>query len=133
MTHTVRVDHKHVVWDHHIKKYYPKVTTYLVADPRDSLREGDVIEFSSGYPKGRQVRHVVEKIVTPFEVPIAERPPVLSREERYNLRAEKRLAKLLRREERRKMQSQTANVVSSGSEDHVGRIRRLILERDGDV
>ena len=134
MTHTVRVDFKHVAWDRQIKKYYRKVTTYLVSDPQDSLREGDVIEFSSGYRKGRHVRHVVERIVKPFGVPIENRPPVLSRQKRDTLQAEKRLAKLLRRQERRKDAGSGSGVHDGNGmvgHEYVGRIRKLVLERVG--
>ena len=62
----------------------------MVSDPRNSLREGDVIEFSSGARKSRRVRHVVERIVAPFGVSIEKRPAVMSREEREEERARKR-------------------------------------------
>ncbi|KAL1963996.1 hypothetical protein VTN77DRAFT_7542 [Rasamsonia byssochlamydoides] len=126
MDKTVRVAHRHMTWDRHIRKYYPKVTTYLVSDPRNSLREGDVIEFSSGAPKSRHVRHVVERIISPFGVPIEERPPVMTREEREAEWAAKRAAKLQRRYQR---------WVESGKQgpppvgDHVGRIKSLVMAR----
>lgn len=128
MDRTVRVAHRHTTLDPHIGKAYPKVTTFLVADPRESLREGDVIEFSSGYPKSRRVRHVVERIVAPFGSRIQDRPAVMSREERDEQRAIKRAAKLQRREKRRvEAGGQPGNV---GTE-YVGRIKRLIMERVG--
>lgn len=101
MQRTVRVSHQHTVFDRLINKPYPKSTIYLVADPRDSLREGDVIEFSSGYPKSRRVRHVVERIIAPFGSGIEERPPIMTRAERDELRATKMMQKLLRREAKR--------------------------------
>ncbi|KAJ5544589.1 Nucleic acid-binding OB-fold [Penicillium sp. DV-2018c] len=101
MDRTVRVLHRHTAWDRHIRKYYPQETSYLVSDPRNSLREGDVIEFSSGAPKSRHVRHVVERIVTPFGSGIEERPAVLSREEREKEREVRWARKYLRREGRR--------------------------------
>jgi ribosomal protein S17 len=124
MDRTVRVAHRHTVWDRHIRKMYPKVTTYLVSDPRESLREGDVIEFSSGAPKSRLVRHVVERIIAPFGEAIENRPPVMSREERDAERAEKRLRKIARRQER----DPTA-ATTGGDPDRVGRIRGLVMER----
>ncbi|KAE8150450.1 hypothetical protein BDV25DRAFT_154462 [Aspergillus avenaceus] len=128
MDRTVRVAHRHTFWDNHIRKNYPKVTTYLVADPKESLREGDVIEFSSGYPKSRNVHHVVERIIAPFGQPIEDRPAVLTREERDAERTEKRAAKWQRREARR---AENGEEQSEGSaqHEHVGRIRRLIHER----
>ncbi|KAJ9261784.1 hypothetical protein DTO212C5_8185 [Paecilomyces variotii] len=128
MNRTVRVAHHHTTYDRFIRKTYPKTTTYLVSDPRNSLREGDVIEFSSGAPKSRRVRHVVERIVAPFGTPVEERPAVMSREEREEERARKREEKVKRREERRRAASGDGQGQVG---DHVGRIRGLILERVG--
>jgi ribosomal protein S17 len=125
MDRTVRVAHRHTQWDSHIRKSYPKVTTYLVSDPKNSLREGDVIEFSSGYPKSRHVRHVVERIIAPFGEAIEDRPAVLSREERDAERVVKRTAKSQRREAR------AYRVEDESGHEHVGRIRRLVHERVG--
>jgi ribosomal protein S17 len=101
MDRTVRVLHKHTQWDRHIRKYYPKETHFLVSDPQNSLRDGDVIEFSSGAPKSRHVRHVVERIVTPFGEELAARPAVLSKVEREAERETRWAEKYLRRESRR--------------------------------
>ena len=126
MDRCVRGDHHHTVWDNFLRKTYPKTTSYLVSDPQNSLREGDLVEFSSGYPKGRRVHHVVERIIIPFGTAIEDRPPVLSREERDAIRVEKRAAKWARREQR-KVESGTPP--SHGKKEHIGRIKRLILER----
>lgn len=101
MDRTVTVVHRHNMWDKHIRKFYPKETRYLVSDPRNSLREGDVIEFSSGAPKSRHVHHVVDRIVTPFAVPIEDRPPVMTRAERQEERERRWAEKYLRKESRR--------------------------------
>lgn len=101
MQRTVTVLHRHNFWDKHIRKYYPKETRYLVSDPRDSLREGDVIEFSSGAPKSRHVHHVVERIIAPFAVPLEDRPPVMSRAQRHEERERRWAAKYVRKESRR--------------------------------
>ncbi|KAJ6106486.1 hypothetical protein N7512_010003 [Penicillium capsulatum] len=84
MEHTVTVAYRHKTWDKHIRKYYPKTTHYLVSDPRDSLRKGDVIEFSSGARKSPR-----------------DRPAVMSREERQQQQEARWAAKYLRRESRR--------------------------------
>lgn len=123
MDRTVRVAYHHTTYDSQIRKTYRKVTHFLVADPQDSLREGDVIEFSSGFPKSRTVHHVVERIIAPFGSSIDQRPAVLSREERDALREKKRAAKWQRREERR------AQGTGEGVNEHMGRIRKLVLER----
>ncbi|KAL4892682.1 hypothetical protein BDV59DRAFT_179488 [Aspergillus ambiguus] len=131
MDRTVRVSHRHTTWDPFLRKTYPKTTSYLVSDPRNSLREGDVIEFSSGYPKSRNVRHVVERIIAPFGAAIEERPAVMTREERDAERAAKRAAKWERREARRSEEGNDA--AQMGPKEHVGRIRRLVYERTGGV
>ncbi|KAH8435344.1 uS17 family ribosomal protein [Aspergillus melleus] len=125
MDRTVRVSHRHTSWDSHLQKTFPKVTTFLVSDPNNSLREGDVIEFSSGAPKSRNVRHVVERIIAPFGTNIDERPPVKTREEREAERVAKRTAKWQRRETRRLERG------GQGVKEHVGRVRRLVNERTG--
>ncbi|PYI11591.1 nucleic acid-binding protein [Aspergillus sclerotiicarbonarius CBS 121057] len=126
MDRTVRVSYRHTTWDKHIQKPYPKITTFLVSDPRNSLREGDVIEFSNGFPKTRNVHHVVERIIAPFGSSIDERPPVMSREERDAERAAKRAAKSQRREDRR---LEDGGEEIEGAREHVGRIQRLVVER----
>lgn len=98
---TVTVLHRHNFWDKHIRKFYPQETRFLVSDPRNSLRDGDVIEFASGAPKSRHVNHVVERIITPFAIPIQDRPAVMSREEREAEREQRWATKYLRRESRR--------------------------------
>ncbi|KAL4985482.1 hypothetical protein BDW68DRAFT_165039 [Aspergillus falconensis] len=128
MDRCVRVEHRHTIWDDYLRKTYPKVTTFMVSDPRNSLREGDVIEFSSGYPKSRRVHHVVERIIAPFGEAIEDRPAVLSRAERDAIRLEKRMAKAARREQRLESGATQAQAPVHGHE-HIGRIRRLVLER----
>ncbi|RMJ27694.1 hypothetical protein PHISP_01408 [Aspergillus sp. HF37] len=102
MDRTVTVHERAREWDRHIRKYYPKINKVHVSDPRNSLREGDVVQFSSGTRKTRRVTHVVEKIVSPFGVGVAERPPVMTPEEREAESAEKRARKDGRRFERAK-------------------------------
>lgn len=101
MDRTVTVVYRSSEWDKHVRKYYRKDVKILVADPQNSLRKGDVIEFSSGAPKSRRVHHVVERIITPFAVPIEDRPAVMTREEREQEREKRWAAKYVRRESRR--------------------------------
>ncbi|KAL4742485.1 hypothetical protein BDV11DRAFT_12029 [Aspergillus similis] len=129
MDRCVRVEHRHTIWDDFLRKSYPKVTTFKVSDPQNSLREGDVIEFSSGYPKSRRVHHVVERIIAPFGEAIEDRPPVLSRAERDAIRLKKRMAKAARREQRRVENGATQAQTPVHGQEHIGRIRRLVLER----
>lgn len=134
MSKTVRVAYQHREWDRKIRKYYPKTTTYLVHDPRNSLREGDVIEFSSGAPRAPNVRHVVERIVSPFGSAVEDRPAVPTREEREEEMVAKRMVKLMRQatkkaaeEGEKDVQKVMRSVVER--KEHVGRIRGLVIER----
>ncbi|KAJ5659845.1 Nucleic acid-binding OB-fold [Penicillium longicatenatum] len=149
MDRTVRVTHRHSTWDKHIGKFYPKETRYLVSDPLNSLREGDVIEFSSGAPKSRHVHHVVERIITPFAVPLEERPAVMSREQREQERERRWAQKYLRRESRRQgeeidLVARAASVIGEeaqtlstaqlihrihAGQERVGKLKKLVLER----
>lgn len=138
MSKTVRVAYQHREWDRKIRKYYPKTTTYLVHDPRNSLREGDVIEFSSGAPRAPNVRHVVERIISPFGSAVEERPAIMTREEREEEMVGKRMVKLMRQATKKAaaaaaegkekdVQKVMREVVES--KEHVGRIRGLVIER----
>ncbi|OJD13703.1 hypothetical protein AJ78_05860 [Emergomyces pasteurianus Ep9510] len=109
MDKTVRVLHKHTTYHKKLHKSYPASTIYLVSDPCNSLRQGDVIEFSSGWRTSKNVRHVVERIVAPFGLPVEKRPRVLSWHEREAVKAE--------REEK------------AGKVMRVGRVKRLVEER----
>ncbi|EEH34002.2 hypothetical protein PAAG_05051 [Paracoccidioides lutzii Pb01] len=109
MDKTVRVLHKHPTYHKKLHKNFPDSTIYLVHDPCNSLREGDVIEFSSGWRTSKNVRHVVERIVTPFAIPVDQRPRVLSYEEREMIKAEKEK--------------------KQGKKRRVGRIKRLVEMR----
>ncbi|EED17533.1 hypothetical protein TSTA_113580 [Talaromyces stipitatus ATCC 10500] len=133
MDKTVRVSYQTREWDRKVRKYYPKTVTYLVHDPRNSLRQGDVIEFSSGAPRAPRVRHVVERIISPFGVAVEDRPAVLTREEREAEMVNKRMEKLVRKagkvaaEEGVDVEKATRRVVES--KEHIGRIRALVIER----
>ena len=150
MDRTVSVVQRHTVWNKQIGKYYPKETRYLVSDPRNSLRQGDVIEFSSGAPKSRRVHHVIERIITPFAVPIEDRPAVMSREEREAERERQWAEKYVRRESRRLgeevdlverasaligeaeaktlSQAELIHKIHQGQE-RIGKVKQLVLER----
>ncbi|EAS36378.2 uncharacterized protein CIMG_01732 [Coccidioides immitis RS] len=78
----VQVVHITTHWDRNLHKYYPLKTRVSVSDPNNSLREGDVIEFSNGFNFGNP-KNVVERIIAPFETPISARPPVLTEPERF--------------------------------------------------
>lgn len=103
-------------------------------DPRNSLREGDVIEFSSGAPRAPSVRHVVERIVAPFGSAVEERPAVPTRAEREEEMVAKRMVKLMRQASRKAAEEGESDVGKVmrrvvESKEHVGRIRGLVIER----
>lgn len=143
MQKTVTVSEKRTQWDKHIRKDYPLIVKTLVSDPRDSLREGDVIQFSSGHPKSRRVSHVVERIVAPFGTPLDQRPAVMTAEEREGAVREKREKKDKKRMGRveewlkeRVGEEEAGRILGSEGEREavweelrMGREKRLVRER----
>ncbi|ETS85488.1 hypothetical protein PFICI_03513 [Pestalotiopsis fici W106-1] len=87
-------------WEKKIQKSFQVPSYHLVHDPNNSVRQGDVINISSGWRASQHVRHIVRHIIAPHGPPIDERPPVLSEQELFEQYAEKREAKLARRAER---------------------------------
>lgn len=77
-------------------QHFPSEQTYLVADPNSSLVEGDVVRIASGWRTSKNIRHVVTSIVAPFGEPVENRPPILSEEERMQIRLRERLLKDVR-------------------------------------
>lgn len=73
---------------------------YLVHDPNSSLRTGDVVSIVPGWPTSQRKRHVVKHIIAPYGVPIDERPPVPTLEERIAEREAKKAAKDQRKADR---------------------------------
>lgn len=125
----VKVAHRSQIWDAHIRKFYPRVTTFLVSDPCNSLREGDVVEFSSGHRRSKTVRHVVERIVAPFGEPVDARPPIMSAEERMALRVEEIRAKHAKRVKKAMEMGFEGEASAVVAGPRMGRIKRLVTER----
>jgi len=65
-----------------VNKAFSRDEHYLVRDPANSLRTGDIIEMTPGWRVSKNVRHVVTRILAPFGSRIEERPRVPSEEER---------------------------------------------------
>jgi len=105
MTRAVKVRIAEREWNKHFRKYFPKPTTYLVADPNSSLVEGDVVRIASGHRYSKKIRHVVTSIVAPFGPPVTDRPPVLTEEQLLQKRLEARLAKDVRSKEKGRLAS----------------------------
>lgn len=71
---------------------------YLVHDPNDSLRTGDIVSISSGWRTSKSKRHVVNRIIAPWGPPIDQRPPVPTPEEREAAHAAERAKKAARKQ-----------------------------------
>lgn len=82
-------------------QYFVRNDTYLVHDPNNSLRTGDVVAITSGWRSSQHKRHVVKHILSPNGVPIEERPPIPTEEERIAEKEAKREAKRERRAARK--------------------------------
>lgn len=96
MTKAVKVRIAGQEWNKKFRKHFPSEQTYLVADPNSSLVEGDVVRIASGWRTSKSIRHVVTSIVAPFGEPVENRPPILSEEQRMQLRIRERLLKDVR-------------------------------------
>ncbi|KAF7549216.1 hypothetical protein G7Z17_g6550 [Cylindrodendrum hubeiense] len=101
MQKTVKVRVGGQKWNKIVNKWYADPKHYLVHDPNSSLRTGDVISIVPGWPTSQHKRHVVKHIIAPFGVPIEERPPVPTLEERILEREAKKATKDERRAARR--------------------------------
>ncbi|PNY29585.1 37S ribosomal protein S17, mitochondrial [Tolypocladium capitatum] len=98
MQKTVKVRVGGQKWNKVVNKWFADPKHYLVHDPNSSLRTGDVVSIVPGWPTSQHKRHVVKQIIAPHGVPIDERPPVPSLEERIAEREVKKAAKDERRE-----------------------------------
>ncbi|KAH6982780.1 hypothetical protein BGZ61DRAFT_531971 [Ilyonectria robusta] len=101
MQKTVKVRVGGQKWNKIVNKWYADPKHYLVHDPNSSLRTGDVISIVPGWPTSQHKRHVVKHIIAPFGVPIEERPPVPTLEERIAEREAKKATKDERKAARR--------------------------------
>ncbi|KAK7414115.1 hypothetical protein QQX98_006977 [Neonectria punicea] len=106
MQKTVKVRVGGQKWNKIVNKYYADPKHYLVHDPNSSLRAGDVISIVPGWPTSQHKRHVVKHIIAPFGVPIEDRPPVPSLEERIAEREAKKAIKDERRAAKRQAEEE---------------------------
>ncbi|KAH8904575.1 nucleic acid-binding protein [Coniochaeta sp. PMI_546] len=97
MQRTVKVRVGGQAWNGKLKKFFDDPKTFLVHDPNDSLRTGDVVAITPGYRRSKQKRHVVKHIIAPCGTPIEARPPVPTEEERWAADAARKAAKDERR------------------------------------
>lgn len=90
---TVRVRLPNETWNSRLHKFFNDPKYVLVHDPRRSCETGDVISIRSNWRVSKHVKHTVTGIVSPFGRTIAERPPVMTEEERVQERLNRRKAK----------------------------------------
>lgn len=80
MQRTVKIRTTKQKFNAYLKRHYNEHPTFMVSDPADSLREGDIVRFAP-WPKTKKVRHVVTDLMVPFGPPADERPAVTGLEE----------------------------------------------------
>ncbi|KAK4452088.1 hypothetical protein QBC34DRAFT_399147 [Podospora aff. communis PSN243] len=127
MERTVKVRVPSLKWNKLLKKHFNNPQTYLVHDPNNSLRTGDVVSISPGFRTSQHKRHVVNHIIKPCGVPIGERPPIPSKEERETEREAKSAAK----RERKALKKKVAMVETAleRAERMVGKASKEIAAR----
>ncbi|KAK5653582.1 hypothetical protein OQA88_8844 [Cercophora sp. LCS_1] len=125
MSKTVKVQVGAQKWNNFVKKYFNAPKTYLVHDPRDSLRAGDVVSIMPGWRASKHKRHIVTQIIKPYGTPIDERPPIPTEAERNaELEEEMRV-----KSERRALKKQMKSIETSLSiaEKTAARARRAVV------
>ncbi|KAJ1325602.1 small subunit ribosomal protein S17 [Microdochium nivale] len=98
MDKTVKVQLGGQRWEKRIKKHFKQPRFALVHDPRNSVRQGDIISIQTSWRESQHVRHVVKHILAPYGEAIDARPAVPSLEELIEEKVTKRAAKNERRE-----------------------------------
>ncbi|KAL1881376.1 hypothetical protein VTK73DRAFT_4383 [Phialemonium thermophilum] len=97
MQRTVKVRVGGQKWNGKVKKFFKDPQTFLVHDPNDSLRTGDIVAITPGWRTSKNKRHVVKRVIAPSGTPIDERPPIPSEDERWEAKIAKKKAKDERR------------------------------------
>lgn len=102
MSKTVKVRVGGLKWNARVQKHFKAPDTHLVHDPNNSLRLGDIVAITPGWRTSQHKRHVVKHIIAPAGgIPISERPPVPTEEERFAEALAWRAAKDARRNARK--------------------------------
>ncbi|KAI1087744.1 nucleic acid-binding protein [Rostrohypoxylon terebratum] len=107
MDKTVKVKLGGFRWEPRVQKYFKEPRFKLVHDPRNSVRQGDIVAITPTWRVSQHVRHVVKHIIAPYGEPIDERPPIPTLEERVAEAAAKRAAKDERRALLKQIQAAT--------------------------
>ncbi|KAI0836126.1 nucleic acid-binding protein [Hypoxylon sp. FL0890] len=116
MDKTVKVKLGGLRWEPRVQKYFKEPRYKLVHDPRNSVRQGDVVAITPTWRVSQHVRHVVKHIIAPCGDPIEERPPVPTLEERLAEVAAKRAAKDERRAALREEQTKIREEMKAAEE-----------------
>ena len=106
-----------------LPQHFLTYNSYLVSDPNDSLRTGDVVKITNEKRVSRHIKHVVTEIVAPWGPAIEERPKVLSAEERYEKWRIRKEAKNLRKAARLSAEVQGVN---DGASVEAGKVREKV-------
>ncbi|KAK1844089.1 ribosomal protein s17 [Colletotrichum chrysophilum] len=101
MSKTVKVRVGGQQWNQKVQKMFTKPKKYLVHDPNNSLRQGDIVSIVPGWRRSPQKRHVVKSIIAPHGTPIEDRPSIPTIEELLAARTQMKETKDARRAERR--------------------------------
>ncbi|KAL6721190.1 hypothetical protein ACLMJK_000292 [Lecanora helva] len=102
MMRAVKVRTAKQVYNNFLQKHFLTYQSYLVSDPNDSLRTGDVVKFIRDTQRiSPRIQHFVSEIVAPWGPSIEARPPVMSQEQRVAVRREKKERKNERKRVRR--------------------------------
>ncbi|KAI0024088.1 hypothetical protein F4780DRAFT_776316 [Xylariomycetidae sp. FL0641] len=105
MDKTIKVKLGGMRWEDRVQKHFKAPYHRLVHDPRNSVRQGDIVSIAPSWRASQHVRHVVKAIIAPFGEPIESRRPVPTLAERVAERVARREAKDARRSLRRAVDS----------------------------
>lgn len=86
-------------------QHFDNPKQYLVHDPNNSLRAGDVVAIMPGFITSKSKRHVVKHIIAPAGTPIEERPAIPSLDELWDAKDAAKAAKKERKVLREKIQA----------------------------
>ncbi|KAL2889059.1 hypothetical protein HOO65_030560 [Ceratocystis lukuohia] len=106
MDKTVKVRVGTQKWNSRVSKWFSVPKNYLVHDPNNSIRTGDVVAITPGWRTSSSKRHVIKHIIAPASTSIEERPPVPTLEERIKEYETKKAVKDSRRQARKEEEIQ---------------------------
>lgn len=133
MDKTVKVKLGGQRWEKRISKHFKQPRYALVHDPRNSVRQGDIISIQQSWRESQHVKHVVKHILAPYGESIESRPAVPTLEELIEEKIAKRAAKnerrTLRKEEQARADAELKEAVAAARRAKMARSpvgRRLV-------